>query len=112
MGVSLLIDDFGTGYSSLSYVKRLPVATLKIDQSFVRNIDTDLNDTAIIRAIVTLGHSLGLKIVAEGVETQAQAERLKEESCDTLQGYLFGKPMSQASFVRHLERFNQERKLA
>jgi len=112
MGVSLSIDDFGTGYSSLSYVKRLPVATLKIDQSFVRNIATDLNDTAIIRAIVTLGQSLGLKIVAEGVETQAQAERLKEESCDTLQGYLFGRPMSQASFVRHLESFKQDRKLA
>ena len=112
MGVQLSIDDFGTGYSSLSYVKRMPVSNLKIDQSFVKNIDSDLSDAAIIRAIVTLGHSLGLKITAEGVETSEQAEKLRKEKCDTLQGYLFAKPMSLDNFHQYLAADHQNRKRA
>ncbi len=102
MGVQLSIDDFGTGYSSLSYVKRLPVSRLKIDQSFVRDVDQDFNDAAIIRAIVTLGHSLNLEIVAEGVERPGQLEKLREEKCDVVQGYLFGKPMTNSDLVDYL----------
>ncbi|MGE3248426.1 MAG: putative bifunctional diguanylate cyclase/phosphodiesterase, partial [Beijerinckiaceae bacterium] len=111
MGIHLSIDDFGTGYSSLSYVKRLPVSALKIDQSFVRNVHDDLNDAAIIRAIVTLGHSLGLKIVAEGIETKEQLEKLRQEKCDAIQGYLFGKPMTNADFIRYLEGGDSRKRL-
>lgn len=108
MGVELSIDDFGTGYSSLSYVKRLPVSSIKIDQSFICDVDSDFNDAAIVRAIVTLGHSLNLKIVAEGVERESQLERLQVEKCDFAQGYLFGKPMLQTSFIDVLAAQNDE----
>jgi diguanylate cyclase (GGDEF)-like protein/PAS domain S-box-containing protein len=92
LGAHLEIDDFGTGYSSLSYLKRLPVDALKVDQSFVDELDCDADDVAIVRAIVGLGDSLGMAIVAEGVERRGQASALMELGCSIAQGYLFGYP--------------------
>jgi diguanylate cyclase (GGDEF)-like protein len=99
MGVHISIDDFGTGYSSLLYLKRLPARELKIDRGFVRDLVHDKEDAAIIAAIVALGHSLNLEIVAEGVETVEQQEFLTRLGCTSLQGYLFGRPMSAEHFI-------------
>jgi diguanylate cyclase (GGDEF)-like protein len=99
MGVRIAIDDFGTGYSSLLYLKRLPASELKIDQGFVSNLENDSEDRAIISAIVALGQTLDLDIVAEGVETVAQQEFLAEVGCDSLQGFLLGRPMPPAEFL-------------
>ncbi len=94
MGIKLSIDDFGTGYSSLSYLKRFPIDVLKIDQSFIRDVTSDPNDAAIARSIIALAHSLRLKVIAEGVETEAQLNYLRVHLCDAVQGYYFSRPVA------------------
>jgi EAL domain-containing protein (putative c-di-GMP-specific phosphodiesterase class I) len=92
MGIKISVDDFGTGYSSLNYLRRIPLDSLKIDRSFVMHIESSASDQAIIKAIIALGHSLELNIVAEGVETDQQLTFLREWGCDELQGYLLSRP--------------------
>ncbi len=98
LGVSVAIDDFGTGYSSLAYLKRLPINTLKIDQSFLEEMDTSPQDAAIVRSIIDLGHNLGCKVVAEGVENQAVLDRLQTLGCDLVQGFHISRPLSVDGF--------------
>jgi EAL domain-containing protein (putative c-di-GMP-specific phosphodiesterase class I) len=110
MGVRVAMDDFGTGHSSLSYLKRFDIDTLKIDRSFVSELPHDTEDAAIATAIVAMGHSLHMKVVAEGVETQGQAKYLASIGCDEIQGYLISRPVDAVQFVRFLRnRYAAER---
>jgi EAL domain-containing protein (putative c-di-GMP-specific phosphodiesterase class I) len=97
-GVTIAIDDFGTGYSSLSYLKRLPIHTLKIDQSFIMDVAFDQQDVAIVRSIIDLGHNLGYKVVAEGVENSLAWDMLDTLGCDTAQGFHISRPLSDVHF--------------
>jgi len=105
LGLIISIDDFGTGYSSLSQLKKLPVTELKIDKSFILNLDTSADDQLIVRSTIDLGHTLGLTVTAEGVETQAIKERLQDFGCDTAQGYLYSKPLPAKAFSEWLETY-------
>lgn len=102
-GITIAIDDFGTGYSSLSMLKALPIDVLKIDQSFVRNLEEDVNDSAIVSAIINMARALGLRVVAEGVETEAQLRILKDLECDEHQGFLYSEPLSAADLASMLD---------
>ena len=104
MGISTAMDDFGTGYSSLGYLKKFPFHTLKIDQSFVRDLDTDPNDRAIVAAIIAMGRVLNLQLVAEGVETELQEHLLRSLDCKVMQGFLFSRPLPVQEATALLER--------
>ena len=104
MGIRLSLDDFGTGYSSLSYLKRFPLDSVKIDRAFIQDLPGDVDDAAITRAIIAMAHSLRLKVIAEGVETEEQLRFLRELGCDEMQGYYFSRPLPEDEFRRLLQR--------
>ena len=99
-GFQLMLDDFGTGYSSLRYLQQLTISTIKIDRSFVSNLEQNTHNQKIVAAMVNLAHTLGLNVVAEGIETREQLAMLQQLGCDYGQGYLFGKPTSVTDFER------------
>ncbi|EGG98782.1 Sensory box/GGDEF family protein [gamma proteobacterium IMCC2047] len=103
LGVKLSIDDFGTGYSSLSYLKKFPISNLKIDRSFIMGLPASSEDAALVKAIVLMGESLNLNVIAEGIETQQQADFLKSLNCKWVQGFLYSKPLSKTDFLNFLK---------
>ena len=103
-GIAIAIDDFGTGYSSLSYIKTLPIDHIKIDRAFVTDICTNVQDQAIVEAIITMSKKLGIDNIAEGVETREQLEFLKAQGCNEIQGYYFHRPLSVEEFEKLLKR--------
>lgn len=107
MGVKLAIDDFGTGYSSLSYLKQFPVDRLKIDKFFIKEMVSDTNDAAIVNAIINLGHSLNLEVLAEGVENEYQKEFIESHDCDFAQGYYFKPPDSADRITEFIQSFQK-----
>jgi EAL domain-containing protein (putative c-di-GMP-specific phosphodiesterase class I) len=109
MGVLLYMDDFGTGYSSLSQLQRMPLDALKIDREFVKEMGRDATSPSIVDSIIALGHTMNLRVIAEGVETPEQAARLARAGCDYLQGYHFGRPLPAAQLVRFVEQFEAAR---
>jgi EAL domain-containing protein (putative c-di-GMP-specific phosphodiesterase class I) len=110
MGVQLAIDDFGTGFSSLAYLKQLPVDQIKIDKSFIKNLATDIDDQAIVKATLGLAQNLGMLVVVEGVEDAAAWQMLKELSCFSAQGYYFSRALPAQEFVEFLHKQNSENK--
>jgi EAL domain-containing protein (putative c-di-GMP-specific phosphodiesterase class I) len=104
MGLKLVIDDFGTGYSSLSYLRQFPVTKLKIDRSFIRDVAVNPDDAAITTAIINMAKSLSLKVIAEGVEDEAQLSFLREHECDEFQGYYFSRPLNVQDVARVLKK--------
>ena len=109
IGATFSIDDFGTGFSSLSYLRRMPIKTLKIDRSFIKNLATHSEDAKLVRSIVYMGHSLGLQVVAEGVETHRQLEFLQKSGCDQVQGYLVSRPLTSSQFEDYMDRLTAAR---
>ena len=109
MNIEIAVDDFGTGYSSLSRLKQLPIHTLKIDQSFVHDLGKDTDDETIVRTIIDIAHNLNLKVVAEGVFNEDQYQFVRENHCDMVQGFLFGKPMTGEAMRRRLKKQNLAR---
>jgi EAL domain-containing protein (putative c-di-GMP-specific phosphodiesterase class I) len=107
LGLKLAVDDFGTGFSSLSYLKKFPIDTLKIDRSFINEIGDDSSGEAITKAIVAMGHGLGLTLVAEGVETDQQLEFLTREECHLVQGFLYSRPLPVEQFEAFYQRTRQ-----
>jgi len=108
MGVSISIDDFGTGYSSFNYIKQLPANTLKLDMEFIKEIPENKADMAVVDGMIVLAHNLGMKVVAEGVESQEQYDFLAEHKCDLIQGYLINKPLPEDAFIEEYGEVSKE----
>ncbi|MCK4705434.1 MAG: EAL domain-containing protein, partial [Gammaproteobacteria bacterium] len=104
MGIEISIDDFGTGYSSLSYLKQLPIKEIKIDRSFVMEMMDDENDAVIVQTTIDLAHNLGMRVIAEGVETIKIEQRLQAMGCDAAQGYYYSRPVAPDDFIKLLEK--------